>query len=95
MKSLPLLKGKKLNTMQPQHELHKYIVISPDILGGTPVFKNTRVPVKSLFDYLKAGDSLYEFLENFPSVDKQVALQVLDLAEYMVEHNDESNEAAA
>lgn len=94
MKSLPLLKGKMLNKM-PQNEIHKYIVISPDILGGTAVFRNTRVPVKNLFDYLEAGDSLYEFLENFPSVDKKVALKVLDLAECMVEHNDQSNEAAA
>lgn len=81
--------------MQPQKEISKFIVISPDILGGTPVFKNTRVPVKNLFDYLKAGDSLYEFLENFPSVDKKIALQVLNLAEYMVEHTDKSNEAVA
>jgi len=95
MKTLSLLRVNKLNKMQPQKELNKYVVISRDILGGTPVFKNTRVPVKGLFDYLKAGDSLHEFLEDFPSVNKKMALQVLNLAEYMVEHIDQSNEAAA
>ena len=78
-----------------QQEINKYVIVSPEILGGTPVFVNTRVPVKSLFDYLKAGDSLYEFLENFPSVKKEVALKVLNLAEYMVEHTNRGNEAAA
>jgi uncharacterized protein (DUF433 family) len=44
----------------------------PDILGGTPVFVGTRVPVRALLDYLEAGDSLHEFLDDFPSVrDKQ------------------------
>ncbi|MDH5604190.1 MAG: DUF433 domain-containing protein [Cyclobacteriaceae bacterium] len=81
--------------MKSHDELKRLIVISPEILGGTPVFRNTRVPVKNLFDYLKAGDSLFEFLENFPSVDKKVALKVLDLAEYLVEHEELSNETAA
>ncbi len=81
--------------MQPQQEISKYIIVSPEILGGTPVFKNTRVPVKNLFDYLKAGDSLYEFLENFPSVEKEIALRVLSLAAYLIEHNEGSNEVAA
>ena len=43
----------------------------PEILGGTPVFVGTRVPVKTLFDYLEAGDSLGEFLEDFPSVTRE------------------------
>ena len=81
--------------MNPNKELRKLVTASPEILGGTPVFKNTRVPVKNLFDYLKAGDSLFEFLENFPSVDKKTALQVLSLAEYLVEHKNDPNEAAA
>lgn len=41
-----------------------------EILGGTPVFKGTRVPVKALWDYLKAGDTVEDFLEDFPSVDR-------------------------
>ena len=52
----------------------------PDILGGTPVFIGTRVPVRSLFDYLEGGDTLDEFLRQFPSVRREQAIAVLDLA---------------
>jgi uncharacterized protein (DUF433 family) len=54
------------------------ITISPNIQSGEPVFSNTRVPVKNLFDYLKAGHSLDIFLEDFPSVKKEQAIQVID-----------------
>jgi len=79
--------------MNPQSELKRYITVSPKVQGGTPVFKSTRVPVKNLFDYLKGGDSLEEFLANFPSVSKEAALKVLKLAEDYIEHP--GNEAAA
>ena len=49
----------------------------PQILGGTLVFKGTRVPVKSLFDHLKAGDSIEVFLDGFPSVKRSQVLAVL------------------
>ncbi len=49
----------------------------PDILQGTPVFKGTRVPIRILFEYLEAGDNLSQFLEEFPSVSKQMAQTVL------------------
>jgi uncharacterized protein (DUF433 family) len=49
----------------------------PEILGGTLVFKGTRVPVQSLFDHLKAGDSIEVFLEGFPSVKRSQVLAVL------------------
>jgi uncharacterized protein (DUF433 family) len=52
----------------------------PDILGGTPVFVGTRVPVKSLFDYLEAGDTLDEFLRQFPSVRRDQAIEALEIA---------------
>ena len=52
----------------------------PDILGGTPVFVGTRVPVRSLFDYLEAGDTLDEFLRQFPSVRREQALEALAFA---------------
>jgi len=52
----------------------------PEIMGGIPVFKGTRVPIKNLLDYLKAGDSLDIFLDHFPSVKKQDAITVLELA---------------
>lgn len=53
---------------------------SRDTLGGTAVFKGTRVPVKSLFDYLAGGDNLDEFLDSFPSVSREQAIRVLELA---------------
>lgn len=52
----------------------------PDILGGIPVFLGTRVPVKNLFDYLEAGDSLDDFLKSFPSVTREQAIAALELA---------------
>ncbi len=61
----------------------KLINIDPEILGGTPVFNGTRVPVQSLFDWLET-ETLGEFLENFPSVSRVQAIQVLKLAEKLV-----------
>jgi uncharacterized protein (DUF433 family) len=52
----------------------------PDIQGGVPVFYGTRVPVKNLFDYLEAGDSLEDFLRSFPSVSRDQAVAALELA---------------
>ncbi len=57
----------------------------PDILGGKLVFVGTRVPVKSLFDHLEAGDSLDEFLESFPAVSREQAIAALELAREMTE----------
>ena len=57
------------------------ITVDPDILGGTPVFKGTRVPVKSLFDYLEDDYALEEFLECFPSVTREMACRVLEQSE--------------
>ncbi|AFY30841.1 DUF433 domain-containing protein [Calothrix sp. PCC 7507] len=56
----------------------------PEILGGTTVFVGTRVPVKTLLDYLEAGDSLNEFLDHFPSVRREQAIAVLELAKEML-----------
>lgn len=56
------------------------ITCNPRIMSGTPVFKNTRVPIKNLIDYLEAGDNLDEFLEDFPSVNRTQAVQALELA---------------
>jgi uncharacterized protein (DUF433 family) len=54
------------------------VVTDPDILGGTPVFVGTRVPVRILFEHLEAGDSLEVFLEDFPTVSRELAIQVLE-----------------
>jgi len=56
----------------------------PRILGGTPVFAGTRVPVKILFDYLEAGDSLQVFLDEFPSVSREQAVAALELAREVI-----------
>ena len=63
----------------------KIVHSDPDILGGKPVFVGTRVPVKTLYDYLEAGDSLDEFLESFPSVSREQAVAALELARSMTE----------
>jgi uncharacterized protein (DUF433 family) len=55
-----------------------------DILGGVPVFVGTRVPVKTLVDYLEAGDPLDEFLDHFPSVSREQAIATLELAKEML-----------
>ena len=52
----------------------------PEIQGGVPVFSGTRVPVKNLFDYLESGDTLDQFLEDFPSVSREQAVAALELA---------------
>jgi uncharacterized protein (DUF433 family) len=60
--------------------LSNLVTRDPDILGGTPVFAGTRVPIDTLMVHLKAGDSLETFLEDFPSVSRQQAESALDLA---------------
>ncbi|HYU10522.1 MAG TPA: DUF433 domain-containing protein [Gemmatimonadales bacterium] len=67
--------------MAKQHVVHS----DPDILGGKPVFVGTRVPVKTLYDYLEAGDSLDEFLNDFPSVTREQAVAALELGREMTE----------
>jgi uncharacterized protein (DUF433 family) len=62
--------------MQREQIVHR----DPEILDGTPVFRGTRVPIRSLFDYLGGGDTLDEFLRQFPSVQREQAIALLDLA---------------
>ena len=57
------------------------ISVSPEIMGGTPVFAFTRVPVQTLLDYLKAGESIDDFLDGFPTVTKEPVIGVLEEAE--------------
>ncbi|MGI8542121.1 MAG: DUF433 domain-containing protein [Aridibacter sp.] len=67
------------------------IISEKDILGGTPVFRGTRVPISALLDNLEEGVSLNEFLENFPTVKREQAIQVL---EYFKSTLDEIKQAA-
>lgn len=60
------------------------ITCDAEIMSGTPVFKNTRVPIKNLIDYLESGETLDEFLEDFPSVNRDQAVRVLELAKEML-----------
>ncbi len=60
---------------------NELITVDPEILGGTPVFKGTRVPVKTLFEYLEANYTLEQFLECFPSVTRDMARQLLERSE--------------
>jgi uncharacterized protein (DUF433 family) len=59
-------------------QLGALVTTSPDVLGGIPVFSGTRVPIKTLFDYLHDGDSLDQFLDEFPSVRREQAVTLLD-----------------
>ena len=59
----------------------KYITVDPEIHSGTPVFAGTRVPIKTLFDHLEAGDPLDVFLDDFPSVTRDLAVAVLEEAQ--------------
>jgi len=60
------------------------IVKDPDILGGTPVFRGTRVPIQTLFDYLEAGEKLEDFLEGFPTVSREAAVAALEEAKQLL-----------
>jgi uncharacterized protein (DUF433 family) len=64
---------------------HSVVHSDPEILGGTPVFVGTRVPVKSLLDYLEAGRPLDEFLDDFPSVSREMAVAALEEAKQHLE----------
>lgn len=56
------------------------ISVSPEIMGGTPVFAGTRVPVQTLFDYLKVGESIDDFLDGFPTVTREQVIALLEEA---------------
>ncbi len=60
------------------------IVKDPEILGGTPVFRGTRVPFQALLDYLEGGQTLDEFLDDFPTVSKDAAVAALEFAQSLV-----------
>lgn len=59
-------------------KMESIVHVDSEILGGTPVFTGTRVPVRSLFDHLEAGDSIDDFLEGFPSVRREQVIAVLE-----------------
>lgn len=65
----------------------KIITIDPEILGGTPVFSGTRVPIKNLYDYLATGESIENFLEDFESVSRKQVVKLLQLSCNLVQQS--------
>jgi uncharacterized protein (DUF433 family) len=64
--------------MSDNRSMLEAVIRDPEVMHGTPVFRGTRVPVKTLFDYLENGESLDDFLEGFPSVSRELAVLVLE-----------------
>ena len=64
--------------------MEQAITRDPDVMHGTPVFRGTRVPVQTLFEYLEGGDTLEEFLKGFPTVSRDLAIQALEEAKHLL-----------
>jgi uncharacterized protein (DUF433 family) len=60
------------------------VVRDPEIMHGIPVFRGTRVPVQTLFDYLEAGETVEDFLEGFPTIPRALAIEVLEEAKHLL-----------
>ncbi|MBX2992383.1 MAG: DUF433 domain-containing protein [Bacteroidetes bacterium] len=71
------------------------ITIDPEVMGGTPVFTGTRVQIETFFDYLVEGESMDDFLRNFPTVSREQAMEVLHMAESLVLKKRTVNEVAS
>ena len=78
----PLISTRPFRYHTPMKE--PIITASPDVMGGTPVFAKTRVPVQTLLDYLKAGESIDDFLEGFPTVSREQVVAFLEEAEEQI-----------
>lgn len=63
----------------------RIINIDPEILGGTPVFYGTRVPIKNLFDYLEAGKTIDYFLDDFEAVKREQVMKILEMSQRLIE----------
>ncbi len=77
----PITEPESRDLIHPDSVLSHFIWVNPARMSGEPCFKGTRVPVKTLFDYLAGGDSLADFLEGFPNVTREQAVAVIDLAQ--------------
>ena len=74
------LPGGVLNSVQERQTLQNAVIKDVDILGGEPVFRGTRVPFKILIEYLEGGDTLDQFLEQYPSVSRELAVAAIEEA---------------
>lgn len=63
----------------------RFINIDSEILGGTPVFYGTRVPIKNLYDYLETGETIDDFLEDFENVKREQVIRVLEISKKLIE----------
>lgn len=63
----------------------RIIKVDPEILGSTPVFDGTRVPIKNLFDYLESGESISYFLDDFDGVQREQVIKLLEMAQRLIE----------
>ncbi len=70
--------------MRNNRNMEQAITRDPDVMHGTPVFRGTRVPVQTLFEYLEGGDTLENFLEGFPTVSRELAIQALEEAKHLL-----------
>ena len=73
--------------MVMQEHNSQVISLSPDVMGGTPVFKGTRVPVQTFLDYLEAGEFIDDFLEGFPTVKREQVIAFLEHAKQLMVAN--------
>lgn len=69
---------------QELQSVNRVIIRDPEILGGTPVFRGTRVPFQALLDYLEGGQTLDEFLDDFPTVTREAAVHALEDAKALL-----------
>ncbi len=69
--------------------MNKIINIDPEILGGTPVFYGTRVPIKNLFDYIETGETIEEFLNDFEGVKKEQVIKLLEMSQQLIKTSTE------
>ncbi len=79
---LPLISGATFGYHSPMKE--PIVTAAPDVMGGTPVFNGTRVPVQTLLDYLKGGETIDDFLEGFPTVTREQVIKFLEEAEEQI-----------
>jgi uncharacterized protein (DUF433 family) len=76
--------GQKSRGLRDNEGVTQAITRDPETMHGVPVFRGTRVPVQTLFDYLEGGDTLEDFLEGFPTVSRSIALQALEEAKQLL-----------
>jgi uncharacterized protein (DUF433 family) len=70
--------------LRDNQDMAQAIIRDPEIMHGTPVFRGTRVPAQTLFDYIEGGETLEDFLEGFPTVSRDLALQALEDAKHLL-----------